>query len=238
MSEVVSRQESHFSRQSHAAEVATTAWAEDQVKAALRRRGIPTPPGTLLAADEPLPEIAHTYPLVVKVCSPNILHKTDVGGVVLDVRDAETLARVVGEMRARFPGESLLIESMEAKGIEVIVGVVRDPSFGPTIMFGLGGVLAELYKDVTFRMLPLSRSDAEDAIESIRGAALLAGFRGMKANRPALVDLLLAVSRLVEEWGDAIVQMDLNPVFVRADDVVVVDAKLLLREDAELSADS
>ena len=204
-------------------------WTEDRAKALLRERGLKTPPGTLLRAGEPLGPIDHPYPLAVKVCSRSVLHKTDVGGVVLGVRDPRELAAAVEAVRGRFPEQNLLIESMEAKGVEVIVGVLREPSFGLTIMFGLGGTLAELYKDVTFRLVPISRVDAESMLEDLRGRALLEGFRGVEVSRDALVDVLLGVSSLAESLGDRLVQMDLNPVFARAEDAVVVDAKLLLR---------
>lgn len=195
-------------------------WTESQVKALLSAHGLKVPAATLLRAGEALEEVCLAYPLVVKVSSPDILHKTDVGGVVLGVRDQRGLAETVETMRRRFPGQDLLIESMEEKGVEIIIGVLREPSFGLAIMFGLGGILAELYKDVTFRLAPLSRADAESMLE---------GFRGIVVNRERLVDTILAVSRLAESLGDRLLQMDLNPVFARADDVVVVDAKLLLR---------
>jgi hypothetical protein len=226
--------ESISSRQNHARVSATTAWNEHRVKAALRKRGIATPRGVLIPPGEPLSDIDVPYPLVVKVCSASILHKTEVGGVVLGVRDAAELSRVVEGLRSRFPDESLLVESMEPPGIEVIIGVVRDVSFGPVIMFGMGGVLAELQRDVVFRMLPIGLPDAEEMIDGIRGAGVLAGFRGIKADRESLIRLLLSVSDLAGHWGDALVQMDLNPVFVRPDDVIVVDAKVLMRQGAKV----
>lgn len=205
-------------------------WTEDKVKELLRQRGVRTPPGKLLMPGEPISAAGLRFPLALKVCSPQVLHKTDVGGVALDLADHEQLERAAEQMRSRFPDYPLLLENMEEKGVEVIVGAVNDATFGPAIMFGLGGILAELYRDVTFRLVPVSRSDAESMLDDLRGKALLGGFRGLRVDRTALVDLLLTVSRLVEEWDDKLVQMDLNPVFARPSDVVVVDAKLLLRE--------
>lgn len=213
-------------------------WTESQVKALLREHGLKVPASTLLRAGEALDEVRLTYPLVVKVSSTDILHKTDVGGVALGVRDRQELAETVEAMRRRFPGRDLLIESMEEKGVEIIIGVLQEPSFGLAIMFGLGGVLAELYKDVTFRLAPLSRADAESMLEDFRGRRLLEGFRGISVSREALVDAILKVSRLAESLGDRLQQMDLNPIFARADDVVVVDAKLLLRSDEPADADA
>jgi hypothetical protein len=197
---------------------AIQAWTEDRVKALLRQRGVKTPNGMLLA-----------YPLAVKVCSPEVLHKTDVGGVALNLAGRGQLERAVESMRTRFPQSPLLVETMEEKGVEVIVGAIKDATFGPALMLGLGGTLAELYRDVTFRLVPISRSDAESMLADLRGKALLNGFRGVQVDRAALMDLMLIVSGLVEELGDRLVQMDLNPVFARPSDVVVVDAKLLLK---------
>lgn len=209
--------------------LAAQVWTEDRVKALLRQRGLKTPAGLVLAPGEPLPSLPLNYPLALKVCSPEVLHKTDVGGVILGLSDREQLGAALASMRSRFPGCPLLLEQMEEKGVEVIVGALNDPDFGPTVMFGIGGTLAELYQDVTFRLAPISRADAASMLDDLRGRALLNGFRGMQVDRAALMEILLTVSHLAEEWGDALVQMDLNPVFARPHDAVIVDAKLLLR---------
>ena len=204
-------------------------WTEDRVMALLARHGLKTPAATLLRPGDDAREVSLSYPLVVKVCSPAILHKSDVGGVLLDVRGREDLVAAVEKMREQFPGRDLLVETMEDKGVEVIVGAVLDESFGPTIMLGLGGTLAELYQDVTFRLVPITRAEAESMLADLRGRALLEGFRGIEVDRASLVEVLLAVSRLAESLGPALVQLDLNPVFARPRDAVVVDAKLVVR---------
>ncbi|HEX2987711.1 MAG TPA: acetate--CoA ligase family protein [Chloroflexota bacterium] len=204
-----------------------TPLAEDEVKALLRARGIATPNGVVLDRGL-LPETLYlAYPLALKVRSAAILHKTDRGGVMLDIKDRPQLETAVEEMRSRFPGEDLLAEEMEPKGVELIVGLISDPTFGLSIMCGIGGVLAELYRDVTFRRLPIDRIDADEMIGELNAHAILEGFRGIKASREAVVELLLRVSALGVELGEGVDQLDLNPVIVHEDGAVVVDAKLL-----------
>jgi acyl-CoA synthetase (NDP forming) len=118
---------------------------------------------------------------------------------------------------------------MEEKGVEMIIGLVQDPTFGLSIMCGIGGIFTELYKDVSFRVVEIDRYDAVQMIEELAGKKLLEGFRGMKANKQLVIDLLLHVSKLGEELIDHVDQMDLNPVFVYEDHVCVVDAKLILK---------
>ncbi len=212
--------------------------AEDQVKAILRDRGISTPRSAVLAQGASLPGLSLSYPLVVKVRSAAILHKTERKGVVLGIRDSQELERVVGEMRSRFPGEDLLVEEMEAGGVEVIVGLLNDPTFGTSIMLGIGGILAELYRDVAFRRVPIRRADAEAMLSELKAGALFEGFRGIKASREAVIDLLLKVSQLGEELAGSIDQMDLNPVIVHEDRAVAVDAKLLWRQGSQRPRDA
>ena len=118
---------------------------------------------------------------------------------------------------------------MEEKGVEIIVGLVQDPTFGLSIMCGIGGIFTELYKDVSFRVVPIDDYDAAQMIEELAGKKLLEGFRGMKANKQLVIELLLHVSKLGEELIDQVDQMDLNPVFVYENRICVVDAKLILK---------
>ncbi|HHY93412.1 MAG TPA: hypothetical protein GX513_00145 [Firmicutes bacterium] len=206
--------------------------AEHQVKDLLVEYGLPVPPRAVLPPAEDLSEtLPFPYPVVVKVSDPNILHKTDIGALQLGIPDAQTLRQVIGDMRDRFAGKTLLVEAMEPAGVEAIVGLVYDPTFGPSLMFGLGGIFTELYADVSLRVIPVTRRDAEDMIDQVKAGRLFNGFRGRKASRQAMVEILLAVSRLGEELGEYIEQMDLNPVLVRERDAVVVDAKLTPRSD-------
>lgn len=205
--------------------------AEHQVKELVQSYGVPVPQRLVLEGDESLPRrLPFPYPVAVKVSDPQILHKSEVGGVRLGIKNRAQLERAVSSMREDFPGKAILIEVQEPPGVEAIVGLIYDSAFGSSIMLGMGGVLTELYQDVTFRVIPIDESDACEMISLLRGSRLFEGFRNFKASKSALVSLLLAVSRLGEELGERIAQMDLNPVIVYEDRCVAVDAKLLLRE--------
>jgi acetyltransferase len=204
--------------------------AEDEVKAVLRGRGISTPDSMVLPKGQLPAEFNLPFPLVVKIRSADVLHKTELKGVALNITDMESLKETVAEMSSRFPGEDLLVERMEASGVEIIVGLIDDATFGLSIMCGIGGILAELYQDVSFRRVPISRFDADNMLRELKAHALLEGFRGIKANREAVLDLLLTVSGLGNELKGQIDQMDLNPIIVREDKAVVVDAKLIWKE--------
>lgn len=204
--------------------------AEDEVKAVLRERGIATPDSIVLPKGQLPADFTLPFPLVVKIRSADVLHKTELNGVALNIIDLENLEKTVAEMRCRFPGEDLLVECMEAPGVEIIVGLIEDATFGLSIMCGIGGILAELYQDVSFRRVPISRADADNMLRELKAHALFEGFRGIKANRDAVIDLLLKVSGLGHDLKGHIDQMDLNPVIVREDGAVVVDAKLIWKE--------
>ena len=157
------------------------------------------------------------------------MHKTDVGGVKLGINNMDYLKKSFNDFKKKFPNENLLIDEMVEKGVEIIIGLVQDPTFGLSIMCGIGGIFTELYKDVTFRIIPIDRYDAEEMIEEIKGKKLLEGFRNIKANKQLVIELLLKVSIIGEELIEHIDQMDLNPVFVYENDLCVVDAKLILK---------
>jgi acyl-CoA synthetase (NDP forming) len=202
--------------------------AENEVKELLREAGIPTTDFQVVKDFAQIDQKKLKFPVVLKVCSPNILHKTDVGGVVLDV-NKDALEQEFSRMRGKFPQEQILVESHQDRRVEVIVGLINDHTFGLTIMFGLGGIYTEVYKDVTFRIVPIKREDAEEMLREIKAAPILEGFRKIKVDRDAIINTLLKVSALGEKYMDIIDQMDLNPVFVKEKGATVVDAKLLLR---------
>jgi len=202
--------------------------AENEVKEFLRDSGIPTTDFQVVRSVGEIDQKKLKFPVVLKVCSPNILHKTDVGGVVLDVHK-DALEQEFSKMREKFPNEQILVESHQDRRVEVIVGLINDPTFGLTIMFGLGGIYTEVYKDVTFRVVPIKKEDAEEMLREIKAAPILEGFRKIKVDRDAILSILMKVSALGEKYMDRIDQMDLNPVFVKEKGAVVVDAKLLLR---------
>jgi acyl-CoA synthetase (NDP forming) len=202
--------------------------AENEVKDLLRESGIPTTDYQVVRKFEDIDQKKLKFPAVLKVCSPDILHKTDVGGVILDVA-RDQLEHEFAKMREKFPDEQILVESHQDRRVEVIVGLINDPTFGLTVMFGLGGIYTEVYKDVTFRVVPIKREDAEEMLREIKAAPILEGFRKIKVDRDAIINILMKVSTLGEKYMDKLDQMDLNPVFVKEKGAVVVDAKLLLK---------
>jgi acyl-CoA synthetase (NDP forming) len=203
--------------------------AENEVKDLLRAYGIPTTIYQVVRTEKDLEKLTLRFPVALKVCSPAILHKTDVSGVTLNIQNEEELKKSFNEFRKKFPTENLLVDQMEEKGVEIIVGLVQDPTFGLSIMCGIGGIFTELYKDVSFRVVPIDSYDAAQMIEELTGKKLLEGFRGIKANKQLVIDLVLKISKLGEELIDQVDQMDLNPVFVYEKRICVVDAKLILK---------
>jgi acyl-CoA synthetase (NDP forming) len=177
------------------------------------------------------------FPVVVKLVSDSIVHKTEVGGVVLDLRSEKEVAQGFAKIRENLVSlgrehemQGVLVQQMISGGIETIIGVTQDPSFGPLIMFGMGGIHAELFKDVTFRIHPLTDVDAHEMVRAVKAYQLLEGWRGAKASDiESLEELLLRVSAIVEELPQ-IAELDLNPVKVLEGDkgYVVVDARVLL----------
>ncbi len=203
--------------------------AENEVKDLLSACNIPTTKYKVVNKEGDLDKIDLKFPVALKVCSSKILHKTDVGGVKLNIKDKEELKKIFKEFRKKFPKENLLVDQMEEKGVEIIIGLVQDPTFSLSIMCGIGGIYTELYQDVTFRVVPIDRYDAEQMIEEIKGKKLLEGFRNIPANKQLVIDLLMKVSKIGEELDEHIDQMDLNPVFVYEKSLCVVDAKLILK---------
>jgi acetyl-CoA synthetase (ADP-forming) len=195
----------------------------------MRDEGVPT---TEFQYFHQLSEVAIDklrFPCALKVCSPKILHKTEVGGVLLGLESKEALRKGFETMSGKFPGEGFLVEPMYDAPVEIIIGLINDASFGLTVMFGIGGIFTEIYKDVTFRVVPIRRDDAEEMLSEIKAAPILEGFRKIKVDRQGVVDLLLKISDLGTKYREDIDQMDLNPVFVSADGVRVIDAKMILR---------
>lgn len=203
-----------------------TALSEAEAKSLLREWGIPTT-NFLLPEREDLASLRIRFPVAVKVSSPNVLHKTDQGGVFIDVKDWEELTRCFDTIMKRFPEGQVLVESMEEGNAEFIVGLLKDPIFGLIIMFGTGGVLTELYQDISFRKVPITPDDADEMMDEIKAGKLLRGFRGIKADREAVKQLLLEASEMGIELEEHINQVDFNPVIVKENGCVVVDAKII-----------
>jgi len=180
------------------------------------------------------------YPVVLKIESPDILHKTDIGGVELGL-DSEKAVRAayrrilvaVEQHAPRARTEGMRVEEMVAGGFEIIIGLKRDAQFGPVIMFGLGGIFTELLDDVSFRVLPITQEDARQMVSETRGARVLQGYRGQAPVSPdLLVDLLLRAARFGLDLGDRLESADLNPVAVWRGEHRVLDAKVVVGERA------
>jgi acetyltransferase len=174
------------------------------------------------------------FPVVLKISSPDILHKSDVGGVRLNLDSTEAVEKAFDELLSTVKRSSpqahvdgILVSKMAPPGLEVIVGMNRDPQFGPAILFGLGGIMVEIFQDVSLRLLPLSRNDALAMIREIKGHKLISGFRGQPpVDEQALADCLLSVAQMAEA-NPEIMEIDLNPVLAYPDGIVVVDVRII-----------
>jgi acetyl-CoA synthetase (ADP-forming) len=177
------------------------------------------------------------FPVVAKVVSPDIVHKTDAKCVKVNLENPEKVKSayqdIMANARAYDPKariEGVLLYHMVNGGEEVIIGLATDATFGKVIMFGLGGIWVEVMKDVSFRVVPLSREDARDMVEEIKGYPLLTGIRGKSAKDvDALCDLLVKVSKLAQ-GSEEIMEMDLNPIFVMEKGAIIADARIILSE--------
>jgi len=180
------------------------------------------------------------YPVVMKLMSEDILHKTEAKGVVLNVADMNTLEEQYNNIIANANEfwlstgniskpkiDGILIEETIC-GIEVIIGGQTDAQFGKTIMFGLGGIFVEAFNDVSFRLVPLQEKDIEDMIGELKSKKILDNYRNIKINRKKLIDIILNVSKMFE--SENIIEFDLNPVFLNEKQAVVCDARIMLRE--------
>ena len=177
------------------------------------------------------------FPAVLKIASPDIVHKSDAGGIKLGLKTPKQVGKAYDEIirtisekhpRARVQGVS--VQRMARPGVEVIIGMSKDAQFGPVLMFGLGGVWVEILKDVSFRITPLTRRDAEEMIREIKGYPLLTGCRGQEpVNISKLEDFLLKVSDFAE-LNPMVKEIDLNPVFAYSDGAVAVDARIILED--------
>ncbi|MBI5510770.1 MAG: acetate--CoA ligase family protein [Deltaproteobacteria bacterium] len=202
---------------------------EWEVKAALALYGVRAPRGVRLSPDEALPRLTFGEPYVVKVCSPDILHKTEQRGVRLKI-EAAALADAVADLRRRFPGQPLLVEEhLKLSGRECIVGALVDREFGPAVMVGAGGILTEIYRDVAFRLAPCEPDEAVRMIGELKIAPLFSGFRGITMDAAALAQVIAATSQLAVDLGDRFSQLDINPVGDAGDAWVALDAKLILK---------
>ena len=178
------------------------------------------------------------FPVVLKIVSPDIVHKSDAGGVKLGLRTSKQVGKayddILSAVKQKHPQaviQGVSVQKMARPGVEVIIGMTKDAQFGPVLMFGLGGILVEILKDVSFRIVPLTKRDAGEMIREIKGYPLLEGYRGQEpVDVSKLEELLLKVSDFVEQ-NPEVKEIDLNPIFAYSDGAVAVDARVILEED-------
>ena len=210
---------------------------EVESKKFLKKAGIPVVEAKLARSKKETISISKKmgFPVVLKISSPDVVHKSDSGGVKLGLANATQVGKayneIISSVKKVYPKaqiEGVSVQSMAPPGVEVIVGMSKDPQFGPVLMFGLGGILVEVLKDVSFRIVPVTERDAREMIREIKGYPILEGYRGQKpASIPALEKLIVEVSQFVEK-NPQIKELDLNPIFAYPDKVVAVDARIIL----------
>jgi len=210
---------------------------EVESKELLKKAGIPVVEAKLARSKKEAISISREmgFPVVLKISSPDVVHKSDSGGVKLGLANATQVGKayseIISSIKQAYPEaqiQGVSVQPMAPSGVEVIVGMSKDPQFGPVLMFGLGGILVEVLKDVSFRIVPVTERDAREMIKEIKGYPVLEGYRGQKpASIPALEKLIVKVSQFVEK-NPQIKELDLNPIFAYPDKAVAVDARIIL----------
>jgi acetate---CoA ligase (ADP-forming) subunit beta len=213
---------------------------EFEAKELLRKAGIPVVDTRLARTKLEALTLARDigFPVVLKIISPDIVHKSDAGGVKVGLNNITQVSKayrdIISSIKQKFPDariEGISVQKMASPGVELIIGMNKDPQFGPVIMFGLGGILVEILKDVSFRIVPLTKNDAIGMIQEIKGYKLLEGYRSIEpANIPAITDLILKVSEFVQR-NPRIKELDINPVFADKNGVLAVDARIVLDQN-------
>lgn len=201
---------------------------EFEAKRLLNLYNITTPKGFRLYPDDNFDRIEFDPPFVLKVCSGNILHKTEEDGVLLDL-DNESLPQAVTHFRTQFPTSALLIEEhISSKGVEFIVGAIVDPDFGPAVMAGTGGILTEIYKDVVFRLAPCPSEEAFRMLQELIVAPVLKNFRGIDIDGQALANIISSAGDLIFELSHSVCQLDINPLVFSSGNWIALDAKIVM----------
>jgi len=216
---------------------------EESSKEILSEYGIKVPQYALVTnADEAIKRSREIgFPLVAKIVSADILHKTDVGGVKVGLSSEDDVKKTFDDMyyrlREKYDVKGVLLEKMVPNGVELIIGLQNDSQFGPSIMVGLGGIYTELFKDVSFRVLPITKNDASKMLESLRGKDILKGFRGSKPiNVDMLSEAIVNIGTLGVDLAGKYESIDFNPVVVYPESYFVVDAKIILKEKSSNAA--
>jgi acyl-CoA synthetase (NDP forming) len=215
------------------------ALTEVEAKELLAKEGINVAPTKLATSKQEATSIAKTlgFPVVLKIVSPDVLHKSDAGGVKLNLNSEAEVGSaydaILASIKQKFPSAKILgvaVQKMARPGTEVIIGMSKDPQFGPVLMFGLGGIFVEIMKDVSFRIVPLTKRDATEMIHDIKGFPVLQGYRGQEpASLAHLEEMLLKVSEFAEKNPD-VKELDLNPILAYKDGAVAVDARVILEK--------
>ncbi len=210
---------------------------EESSKEILSEYGIKVPKYALVTnSDEAVQKSKEIgFPLVAKIVSPDILHKTDVGGVKVGLNSEDEVKKAFDDMfnrlKEKFDVKGVLLEKMVPNGVELIVGLQNDSQFGPSIMVGLGGIYTELFKDVSFRVLPVTKNEAAKMLESLRGKDILKGFRGSTpVDLDMLSEAIVNIGTLGVDMAGKYESIDFNPVVVYPDSYYVVDAKIILKD--------
>jgi len=217
---------------------------EFESKKFLKRMGIPVVETRLAKTQKEAVLLSRKigFPVALKISSPEITHKTDSGGVRLSLDNMKEVKSAYHEITEgvlkQYPNatiQGVSVQKMAKPGTEVIVGTSKDPQFGPVIMFGLGGIFVEVLKDVSFRIIPLSRKDALEMIEEIKGYPLLQGYRGKESvDIPALTEIILKISRVMEEHPE-IKELELNPIIAYKKGALAIDARIILEQEKALT---
>jgi len=219
-----------------------TLLTEIESKELLKQAGISVIDTRLAASREEAIAISKQlgFPVVLKIASADVVHKSDAGGVKLGLKTIKQVGKAYDDILAatgqKYAGakiQGVSVQKMARPGVEVIIGMSKDAQFGPVLMFGLGGILVEILKDVSFRIVPLTRRDASTMIREIKGYPILKGYRGQEpVDVSDLEELILKVSRFVEQHPE-VKELDLNPVFAYGDGAVAVDARIVLENEEE-----
>jgi acetate---CoA ligase (ADP-forming) len=202
----------------------------EKTKKLLEKYNIPLAKGIIINSKSEALEFAKEtgFPVVLKLSSPKIIHKTEIKGVIANIDDENTLLKECEKISllAKQKGSKTLMQKME-QGLQLIAGAKYDPVFGPVIMFGLGGIYVEIFKDISLRIAPIKEKDAQEMMQEIKGYKLLEGFRGKEGiNKEAVKQILLNLSNLVQNESN-IKEIDFNPIIANKQKATVVDAKLI-----------
>lgn len=197
--------------------------------------GVVFPPNSLIEDVNDAIKFANKigYPVVIKAMSPKILHKSDYKAVVIGINSDKELEEQFNDMKKRlknFDLEGILVEKQVKKGTELLIGMNIDPTFGPVVAFGIGGILVEAIHDVSFRLCPTKKDRALRMIDELKTQKMLNGFRGLPpVDRNALAEMIVKVSEIAIDMGRYIKEIDLNPVIANEDGVFGVDARIILK---------